>query len=114
MAAVPDGVFERYAGGPPRSRGIEDMCEAFVGLVRSNPAAAKAAVRSCVKGLKDLVEKGGMNPNAVPNKIKPVKALLAASEIGISWKAIDKMMPPSVKSRDRAYTREELKAMLAG
>ena len=114
MAAVPDGVFEKYAGAPPKSRGIEDMCEAFVGLARSNPDAAKAAVRSYVKGLKDLVETGGMNPNTVPNKIKPVKALLAASEIGISWKAIDRMMPPPVKSRDRAYTREELKAMLAG
>ncbi len=114
MAAVPDGVFERYAGGPPRSRGIEDMCEAFVGLARSNPDAAKAAVRSYVKGLKDLVERGEMNPNTVPNKIKPVKALLAASEIGISWKAVNRMMPPPVKSRDRAYTREELKAMLAG
>ena len=114
MAAVPDGVFERYAGAPPKSRGIEDMCEAFVGLARANPDAAKAAVRSYVKGLKDLVEKGRMNPNTVPNKIKPVKALLAASEVGVSWKAIDRMMPPPVKSRDRAYTREELKAMLAG
>ena len=114
MAAVPDGVFEKYAGARPRSRGIEDMCEAFVGLARSNPDAAKAAVRSYVKGLKDLAEKGQMNPNTVPNKVKPVKALLAAAEIGISWKAINKMMPPPVKSRDRAYTREELKAMLAG
>ena len=114
MAAIPDGVFEKYAGAPPKSRGIEDMCEAFVGLARSNPDAAKAAVRSYVKGFKELVEKGQMNPNTVPNKIKPVKALLAASEIGISWKAIDKMMPPPVRSRDRAYTREELKAILAG
>ena len=114
MAAVPDGVFEKYAGARPCSRGIEDMCEAFVGLARANPDAAKAAVRSYVKGLKELVEKGEMSPNTVPNKIKPVKALLAASEIDVSWKAIDRMMPPPVKSRDRAYTREELQAMLAG
>ena len=114
MAAVPDGVFEKYAGARPKSRGLEDVCEAFVGLARSNPDAAKAAVRSYVKGLKELVAGGSLSPNTVPNKIKPVKALLAAAEIGISWKAIDKMMPPPVKSRDRAYTREELQAMLAG
>jgi len=114
MAAVPDGVFEKYAGVRPESRGIEDMCEAFVGLARSNPDAAKAVVRSYVKGLKGLVEKGKMSPNTVPNKIKPVKALLAASEIDVSWKVINRMMPPPVKSRDRAYTREELQAMLAG
>ena len=114
MAAVPDGVFVKYAGAPPKSRGIEDVCEAFVGLARSNPDAAKAAVRSYVKGLKGLVERGKMSPNTVPNKIKPVKALLAASEIDVSWRVINKMMPPPVKSRDRAYTREELQAMLAG
>ena len=114
MAAVPDGVFEKYAGIRPKSRGIEDMCEAFVGLARSNPDAAKAAVRSYVKGLKELVGKGRLSPNTVPNKIKPVKALLAAAEIDLSWRAINKMMPPPVKSRDRAYTRDELRAMLAG
>ena len=65
MAAVPDGVFEKYAGARPRSRGIEDMCEAFVGLARANPDAAKAAVRSYVKGIKGLVEKGAMSPNTV-------------------------------------------------
>ena len=77
MAAVPDGVFEKYAGIRPKSRGIKDMPEAFVGLARSNPDAAKAAVRSYVKGLKETVEKGKLSPNTVPNKIKPVKALPA-------------------------------------
>ena len=110
MAAVPDGVFEKYAGIRPKSRGIEDMCEAFVGLARSNPDAAKAAVRSYVKGLKELVGKGRLSPNTVPNKIKPVKALLAAAEIDLSWRAIK---TPPVKSRDRAYPRDELRAVLA-
>ena len=114
MGAVPDGVFEKYAGARPKSRGLEDACEAFVGPARPNPDAAKAAVRSYVKGLKDLVVGGSLSPDTVPNKTKPAKALLAAAEIGISWKAIDRTMPPPVKSRERAYTREELRAMLAG
>ena len=62
MAVVPDGAFVKYAGAPPKLRRLEDVCEAFVGLARSNPDAAKAAVRSYVKGLKGYPVSAGRTP----------------------------------------------------
>lgn len=112
MKALPAELFSKY-GEPPESDGLEDMSEAFVSVARADSDAAKAAVRSYVRLLKERVERGEFSPNSVPNKIKPIKALLAAAEIDVSWKVINKMMPDQIKSRDRAYTRAELQSMLA-
>lgn len=49
-----------------------------------------------------------LSPNTVPNRIKPIKALLVSNEVDVSWGMINKMYPREVKSEDRAYTREEI------
>ena len=55
---------------------------------------------------------GKLSPNSVSNRIKPIKALLSANEVDISWKMINKMFPREIKSQDRAYTRKEIQDML--
>ena len=58
------------------------------------------------------VDSNKISPNTVSNRLKPIKALLSANEVDVSWKLINKMLPRRTKSEDRAYTREEIHKMI--
>ncbi len=72
----------------------------------------KASIKTYVKHLKDRVEKKEIGANSVPNKIKPIRALLVSNDVDISWTLIRKMLPRETKTQDRAYTRDEISDML--
>jgi len=109
---IPDDIFEKCAGGAPASRKTADLADAFVRLARRDIAAAKSIVKSYVRETNREVERGLLSPNTVPNRIKPIKALLVSNEVDVSWSLVNKMFPREVKSEDRAYTREEIQDML--
>ena len=109
---IPNKIFEEHAGGTPRSRDVEDMSEAFLDLAKKDAAVAKSIIKSYLKELNKAVGKGELSPNTVPNKIKPIKALLTVNDVDISWKLVNKMFPREVTSQDRAYARKELQNML--
>ena len=88
------------------------MSEAFLGLAKKDPATVKSIIKSYIKELNKSVKSGGLSPNTIPNKIKPIKALLTVNDADISWKLINKMFPRERTSQDRAYTREEIQNML--
>lgn len=49
----------------------------------------------------------------IPNHIKPIKVLLNANHVPIHWKSLHKLLPRrEAKSKDRAYTKEEIQKML--
>ena len=112
LEKIPDEFFIKYLGEKPRSHNVEGVTESFVNLAKKDISLAKAAIKSYAKHLKELQEKGEINPNTVLNKIKPIKALLVANEIDISMKLINKMLPRKTQSQDRAYTKEEIRDML--
>ena len=99
-------------GDRPKSRDIEDLSEAFVSLARKDTAAIKSITESYVRQIKKEGEAGRMNPNSVSNKIKPIKALLRANEVDMSWGTVNRMFSRPVRSDDRAYTRKDIQGML--
>jgi len=109
---IPNGIFEEYLGESPKSREIEDLATSFANLAKKDIKITKSIIKSYIKEIKKEVETGNLSPNTVTNRIKPIKALLTANEIDVSWKLINKMFPREVKSEDRAYTREEIQQML--
>jgi hypothetical protein len=109
---IPNNIFEDYLGESPKSREIEDLAASFTKLAKKNINATKQIVKSYVKEIKKEVEEGRISPSLVKNRIKPIKALLAANEIDVSWTMINKMFPRQGKSEDRAYTKEEIQNML--
>lgn len=110
---IPDSIFVRCTGAAPESRGVEGLADAFVRLARKDIASTKSIIKSYLRETNKEVEQGLLSPNTVPNRIKPIKALLVSNEVDISWGLINKMYPREVKSEDRAYTREEIQDMLA-
>lgn len=88
------------------------MSGAFLNLAKKDHITVKSIIKSYLKELNKSVEKGEMSPNTVPNKIKPIKALLTVNDVDISWKLVNKMFPRKMTRQDRAYTKEELQNML--
>ena len=109
---IPDRIFVKCSGKAPESRDVEGLADAFVRLARKDIGAAKSIIKSYVRETNREVEQGLLSSNTVPNRIKPIKALLVSNEIDVSWKLINKMFPRETKSEDRAYTREEIQQML--
>ena len=109
---IPNSIFEEHLGDVPSSREMEDLANSFVNLAKKDIKVTKSIIKSYIKEIKREVDSGDISPNTVSNRVKPIKALLTANEIDISWKLINKMFPREVKSEDRAYTREEIQNML--
>ena len=109
---IPNNIFEEYLGETPKSREIEDLATSFTSLAKKDVKTTKSIIKSYIKETKKEVDRGILSPNTVTNRIKPIKALLTANEIDISWKLINRMFPREVKSKDRAYTKEEIQKML--
>jgi hypothetical protein len=109
---IPNSIFEEYLNESPKERDMEELSALFTKLAKKDVKTIKSIIKSYVKETKKEVEKGTLSPNTIKSRINPIKALLAANEIDISWKLINKMFPREVKSQDRAYTKEEIQNML--
>ena len=112
LKLIPNSVFEENKIKHKKIFQLEDKCEAFVKLAKKDTNIIKTMIKSYLVEIKRKVDAGEMSPNSVSNRIKPIKALLSANEVDISWKIINKMFPREIKSQDRAYTKKEIKDML--
>lgn len=89
-----------------------DKTEAFVILTKRDVIVSKNIIKAYVRELKKKIENNELSTARVLNLIKPIKALFAANDIDFSWKKIDKAIPKPTKSKDKAYTREQLQALM--
>jgi len=84
----------------------------FIELSKIMLPLAKQIIHAYVREMKIQEEDNKMKPSTIKNRLKPIKAVLAANEIDFSWKLIDKGLPRPGKAPDRSYTREEIQTML--
>ncbi|WP_428323954.1 tyrosine-type recombinase/integrase [Nitrosopumilus sp.] len=104
---IPDKIFEE------KKIDTTDKTEAFVTLVRDDVKLGKSIINAYVRELKKKVENEIISPARVLNLIKPIKALFVANDIDFSWKMIGKSIPKPGKSKDMAYSREQLQMLMA-
>ena len=104
---IPDKIFQE------KNIDTADKIEAFVTLVGVDVKLGKSIINAYVRELKKKVDDKSISPARVLNLIKPIKALLSANDIDFSWKKISKSIPKPGKSKDKAYTREQLQMLIA-
>jgi hypothetical protein len=111
LKVIPD---ELYQGSDKTSmcQDVGTLARCFVSLAKKDPDMAKNIIAEFIKEEKKLVAENKLNPNTIPNHIKPIKSLLDANSIPIHWKSLHKMYPREQQSNDRAYTKEELQKMI--
>ena len=112
LKLIPNKVYSEAMQDAPKDNELETLATYFVKLSNTDSKLAYNIISAYVKEEKKLVEFGGLNPNTLPNHIKPIKALLDSNAIALHWKSLYKMYPRERKSEDRAYTREELQRMI--
>ena len=112
LKLIPNQFYEDSIGHSPKDTKIETLATSFVYLTKNDPKLAQNIIATFIKEEKKLVESGELNPNTLPNHIKPIKALLDANSIALHWKTLHKLYPRPKKTQDRAYTREELQQMI--
>ena len=88
------------------------MSQLFIDLARKDMTTTKSIFKVICKRGKARGKLHQISPNTVSNRLKPIKALLSANEVDVSWKLINKMLLRRTKSEDRAYTREEIHKMI--
>ena len=110
LAEIPENVYGTVSGGVEKSE--EGQARQFVMVAKKDPDLAYEVIAKYIKLHKKRVEKGEMNPNTLPNLIKPIHALLDSNGIAIHWKSLYKMYPRPTRTDDRGYTRMEIQTMM--
>lgn len=83
---IPAELFE--GGKISKCQDVGTLARSFVTLARKNPDLAKNIIAEYIKEEKRLADTKQLNPNTIPNHVKPIKALLDANGVPIHWKSL--------------------------
>jgi len=112
--SIPNQLYIDSLEKKPRDREAKTLAKFFVELARADLDVASNVIAAYIKEDKKQVEQGKISSQTIPNHIKPIKVLLDSNRIPVHWKSLNKLLPRrESKSKDRAYTREEIQKMLA-
>ena len=112
LKLIPNKIYEESLGSKPRDQEVSTLANNFVNLAKKDPTTTHNIIAAFIKEEKKLVESGELNPNTLPNHIKPIRTLLDSNAVPLHWKSLHKLYPRPKNTEDRAYTREELQKMI--
>jgi len=112
LELIPNKLYKDSGIALPKYQQVDILASCFIQLAEKNPKLVRNIIASYLEEDNKLVEDGKLNPNTVPNHIKPIKALLDSNNIPLHWKSLTRMFPRKKVTEDRAYTREELQRMI--
>ena len=112
LKLIPNKIYQESIDVVPEDQSLEILARLFVQLARNDPTIVQNIIAAFIKEEKKLVELGELNPNTLPNHIKPIRTLLDANSVPLHWKSLHKLYPRPKKTEDRTYTREELQRMI--
>ncbi|AJW71742.1 site-specific integrase [Nitrosopumilus adriaticus] len=112
LKLVPNKFYTESLGKTPQDREPATLAKFFVELARKDMKLASNIIATFIKADRKRVESGEISSQTIPNHIKPIKVLLDANSVPIHWKSLNKLLPRrEAKSKDRAYTKEEIQKM---
>jgi len=112
LELIPNPMFKQILDHEPVSRSTAHLASAFTEIAQKNVKVAKSIIKSYVRNLKQEIEDKKISAGTAKNKLKPIKSLLKSNDVEISWYLVDRSLPRTEKSTDRAYTRIELQQMM--
>jgi len=112
LELIPNEMYKKYLEHDIKSREISELAGCFVEIAQKNIKFCKSIIKSYVRDLKQQIEEKKISAGTAKNRLKPIKSLLKSNEVEISWYMVDNSLPKVGKSKDRAYTREELQNMM--
>lgn len=90
---------------------------AFLQESRKDPAKARQQVMAFIDDLKRRTEDSDRSKRITSgqarNLIKPIRLGLELNEVALPWKKMIRLIPPTVRSKDREYTLQELRMIVS-
>ncbi len=112
LKLIPPQIYQDLGISKPHSQNVDELARKFVMLSKKDRKLAQNLIATYLKEDRKLVDEKKLNPNTVPNHVKPIKTLLVANDIVLNWKTLSRLFPRTKKTDDRAYSREELQRMI--
>jgi len=113
LKLIPNQIYIDTLQKTPKDREATTLAKFFVELAKKDMDLASDVIAAFIKEDKKRVISGEISSQTIPNHIKPIKVLLDANRVPIHWKSLHKLLPRrEAKSKDRAYTKEEIQKML--
>ena len=113
LKLIPNQLYIDTLGKTPKNRDAKTLAKFFVDLAKKDMDKASDIIAAFIKEDRKRVDSGEISSQTIPNHIKPIKVLLDANRVPIHWKSLHKLLPRrEAKSKDRAYTKEEIQKML--
>ena len=91
---------------------VPELATLFVELAQKDIQLVKQIIHAYVREVKITKEKKKLKNSYIKNQLKPIVSLFDANEIDFSWKVINKGLPKTENSTDRAYTTKELQTLM--
>ena len=113
LKLIPGKIYADVLGKTPENDTLEHLSTMFVELAHKDPKVVYSIIAAYIKEDRKKVEQKLLRPNSFSNHIKPIRKLLDANAIAISWKSLHQLYPRGSVSKDRAYTKEELQKMMS-
>lgn len=107
---VPKEIFETNLHKTGET--VPELTNLFVELAQKDIGLVKQIIRAYVQELKEKQKTTKTKNSTLKNQLKPIVTLFSANEIDFSWKLINKSIPKSELSQDKAYTRENLQTLM--
>ena len=113
LKLIPNQLYIDTLGKTPKNRDAKTLAKFFVDLAKKDMDKASDIIAAFIKEDRKRVDSGEISSQTISNHIKPIKVLLDANRVPIHWKSLHKLLPRrEAKSKDRAYTKEEIQKML--
>ncbi len=113
LKLIPNQIYTDSLGKTPKDREVTTLAKFFVDLSKKDMDMCSDIIATFIKEDKKRVESSEISSQTIPNHIKPIKVLLDANRVPIHWKSLYKLLPRrEAKSKDRAYTKEEIQKIL--
>ena len=76
LKLIPNQIYQDMVEISPADREVHTLSSCFVKLAQKDPKHAQNIIVAHIKEDKKLVESGQLNPNTLPNHVKPIRAVL--------------------------------------
>jgi len=110
LEIIPKEIFEKNLQKTGET--VPELATLFVELANKDIGLVKQIIHAYVRELKNKQRDKNTKNSTLKNQLKPIVTLFAANEIDFSWKLLNKGIPKAEKTKDRAYTRDELQTLM--
>lgn len=71
---IPDQIYEKNLDKTPNCQQVGTLASCFVEMARKDPTLATNIIAAYIKEDIRLAKEGKLNPNTIPNHVKPIKS----------------------------------------